>query len=348
MGRPIGPDISKWQAHSDLSRAHGVDFVKLHDKADFIFLRAGYAGSTGGAWVDERVHEYMVDLAPLLRINPKPFTFYWFFRDDVSVMEQAERFAGVVNAWKHVINLDLVIDAEVFVKGALLSTQKIIDFQTTVEAKTQLKAEILYGRAAQLNAETVPGLPEVLPDLWVARYANFLDEQVDEPWEEGSNVEPRDYDDWTFWQYSASGEGAVWGVVSASIDRNVFNGTLEELRAKAGLDKPEEPDEPDEPWTGTEVETYYTGENFMVKFQSPSGWSVPNMIGAQFDKSKVGLITVTAVINGVPFRVWRGQYKYRDFMYLSRPEIQMNQGDQIVVEVEPIVEGPIAVMIAWR
>ena len=101
--------------------------------------------------------------------------------------------------------------------------------------------DVLYGRAGQLNAETTPGLPEVLPELWIARYDPSLDEQVDEPWEEGppeEYVEPRDYDEWVYWQFSASGYGGEYGVVSRSIDRNVFNGTHEELRAKANLHEP--------------------------------------------------------------------------------------------------------------
>jgi GH25 family lysozyme M1 (1,4-beta-N-acetylmuramidase) len=354
MVRPVGVDISKWQAHSDLSKPHGVDFVKLHDKADFIFLRAGYGGSSGGAWTDERVHAYMQDLAPLLQQNPKPFTLYWYFRDDVSVMEQASRFADVVNRWKHVINLDLVVDAEVFVKSDLLSTQKIIDYQTTVETLTGLKVDILYGRAAQLNAETTPGLEEVLPHLWIARYASFLDEQVDEPWEEGDNVDPRDYEDWLFWQYSASGGGADYGVVSASIDRNVFNGTLEELRALAKLDQPAPPDEDDDDWAPiqdmkVQEETLTSAQSYISSFKPPSDYhNTPAFISLAFPRGEVGIVKIIAVIGGVPFQVFRLNCKYRDWVFKVFPMMYFQEGDIVLVEVNPIVETTVSVGTAWK
>jgi hypothetical protein len=40
---------------------------------------------------------------------------------------------------------------------------------------------------------------------------------------------------WTFWQYSATGDGLAFGAESKAIDLNVFNGTLEELRKFAGI-----------------------------------------------------------------------------------------------------------------
>lgn len=246
MSRPVGVDISKWQANNLQThpQEHGVDFTLLHNKSDFIILRAGYGGSAGGAHLDERVYQYMNDLAPILENEPKPFTFYWYFRDDVSLIDQANLFSLVINRYKNVVNLTPIVDAEVFVKSDLVSTQKIIEFQAEVERQTGLLVDTLYARAGQLNAETTPGLPAVLPNLHVARYDPDLDEQTDEPWEEGppeEYVEPRDYDDWVYWQFDASGHGAEYGVVSASIDRNVFNGTLEELRELANLHEPAAP-----------------------------------------------------------------------------------------------------------
>ena len=77
--RAIGVDFSKYQSKDDnWSGPHGIDFPKMHEKADFLIGRAGYAGSAGGAWVDERVHQYMDDLERILLDSPLPFTFYWF------------------------------------------------------------------------------------------------------------------------------------------------------------------------------------------------------------------------------------------------------------------------------
>lgn len=352
MSRPIGVDISKWQAHSDLSKPHGVDFVKLHDKADFIILRAGYAGSAGGAWTDERVHEFMGDLYPILEDNPKPFTFYWYFRDDVSIMEQVERFSAVINRWKEVVNLTLVVDAEVFVKSDLVSTQKIIDFQIEVERATGLLVDILYGRGGQLNEETTPGLPDVLPYLWIARYDNRLDEQVDEPWVEGSGeyVEPRDYDEWDWWQYSSSGYGAEYGVVSASIDQNVYNGTLEELRSRAKLDQPEVPPVDEEIEIGETqamlVEVTLQGDPVEVNLVREDTFK-PKYITVQSAKGVVERFTVKIVVDGVRVLLRRRSMKYIDWaLYTFTEVVKIKPGDKVIATLEG--EGPVTVKFVFE
>jgi GH25 family lysozyme M1 (1,4-beta-N-acetylmuramidase) len=349
--RPIGVDISKWQAHSDLSKPHGVDFVKLHDKSDFIILRAGYAGSSGGAWTDERVHDYMKDLDPILIENPKPMTFYWYFRDDVSIMEQVERFAAVVNMYLEVVNLSLIVDAEVFVKSDLVSTQKIKDFQLEVENATGLKVDILYGRAGQLNEETTPGLPEVLPYLWIARYDADLDEQVDEPWEEGGPqeyVEPRDYDEWDFWQFASSGHGAEYGVVSASIDQNVYNGTLEELRSRAKLDQPDVDPGVDITMgkaTAEQADVVVHG-SMEVSFINAKTM-VPAFITVQAAKGDIKKATIKLVVNGVRVLLRRRSMAYSDwFIYAFPRELSIKTGDTILVTLEG--EGAASVKMVYE
>ena len=79
--------------------------------------------------------------------------------------------------------------------------------------------------------------------MHVARYDTRLDPQKDEPWIEGGvqeYVEPRDYDKWTFWQYTENGDESKYGVTvgAKGIDESVFNGTLAELLSFANLDDP--------------------------------------------------------------------------------------------------------------
>ena len=82
--RANGVDISRYQAPEDLAKAHGISFETMLSVVDFLFVRAGFAGSAGGAWTDPRVHVYMEDLYPLLRKDPKPFSFYWYCGNNVS------------------------------------------------------------------------------------------------------------------------------------------------------------------------------------------------------------------------------------------------------------------------
>jgi GH25 family lysozyme M1 (1,4-beta-N-acetylmuramidase) len=243
--RAKGIDISKYQAPQDLGKPHQIDFRTMLTVVDFLVLRAGYAGSAGGAWTDERVHEYMEDLYPELLKNPLPFTFYWYFRDDVNIMDQVNRFASVVNRYKDIVNLPLVVDAEIFVKSNDVSTQKIIDFQLEVERQTGLLVDILYARSWQLNNETSSGLQNVLPKLWIARYEND-DPQDGQPWNippDNVMLKPRDYEEWFMWQHRANGTAADYGIKGGStyVDEDVYNGTVEELRELAGLHEPADP-----------------------------------------------------------------------------------------------------------
>lgn len=345
MARPVGVDISKYQGNNLLTypNVHGVNFTVLHNKSDFIVMRAGYGGSTGGAWLDERVHQFMDDLAPLLRQEPKPFTFYWFFRDDVNIMDQVNLFSSVINKYKDVVNLPPVVDAEVFVKDHLLSTQKIIDFQTEVENQTGLKVDILYGRAAQLNSETIPGLEVVLPHLWIARYADFLDEQVNEPWDEGSNVAPRDYDDWKFWQYSSKGPGGQYGVVSASIDMNVFNGTLDELREWAGLHEPNPPVNRDETFVISQQIGKIANEDVEVTIGADSTL-LPRFLEVVSDPGVVRYVTVYSVIDGKRIQFARKYMGYTGWTGLEIPNwVELKDGTDIVVSLDGRVDGLVEV-----
>lgn len=353
MARPVGVDISKYQAPADLTKPHGINFQLMVDVAAFIMARAGYAGSAGGAWVDPRVHEYMKDLAPLLRQRRIPFTFYWYFRDDVSIMDQVNQFSSVINEYSDVVNLPLVVDAEAFTKANLTSTQKIVDFQTEVERNTSKKCDILYGRAGQLNAETTPGLEVVLPHLWIARYDSRLDEQVDEPWEEGGPqeyVEPRDYDEWLFWQYTESGNEKLYGVTAGAIgiDLNVFNGTMEELRTFAGLDEPGEPiDILFE--MQTQVREAHSNSHTALSFSPPENSVKPQFASLSFGKGTVAKISMFYVINDVPFKFTESNLRYRDWAYVDLPNAWLGKNDFLWIEIFP-VEGQtfqLEAKVAW-
>lgn len=58
--------------------------------------------------------------------------------------------------------------------------------------------------------------------LWIAHYGPT--QPLYKPWM-----------DWTFWQYSSTGDGLAHGMESKGLDMDWFNGSEEELRAFAGL-----------------------------------------------------------------------------------------------------------------
>jgi GH25 family lysozyme M1 (1,4-beta-N-acetylmuramidase) len=339
--RAVGPDISKYQAPQDLSKPHGIDFKKMHEVSDFIFVRAGYAGSAGGAWADERVYEYMADLEPILMQNPLPFTFYWYFRDDINVMDQANRFSEVVNMFKGVINLPLVVDAEVFVKSDEVSTQKIIDFQTEVENQTGLKVDILYARAWQLNEETTPGLPEVLPYLFVARYpGSSVDPQETEPWGnpgDSPNIEPEDYEDWTFWQHTESADEGKYGVIvgATGIDESVFNGDVEQLREFANLHEPPKDEPIDFALTHAEQHDKNVDGSREFVFSQDTTFK-PKHLTVQFPKGSMSKFTVKVVVDGVRVLLRRRHLsQYNDWsLYTFAEVLKIKPGDSVIATLE--------------
>lgn len=354
MARPIGVDISKYQAPQDLGKPHGVVFSTMVEKAAFIVMRAGFAGSAGGAWVDPRVHEYMEDLYDILVQRPIPFAFYWYFRDDVSVVDQANRFSDVVLRWKEVVNLPLVVDAEAFTKDDALSTQKLKDFEVEVERRTKLKVDILYGRAGQLNAETRPGLPGNYPHLWVARYDPRLDSQEDNPWVEGGPqeyVEPRDWDEWTFWQYTESGDEKAYGVTAGAIgiDENVFNGTMEELRSFAGLDKPLPPD--DYNWEGNskvDKKIGHVGTNgVLIEFFAAGEYYQPQFLAVQADYRTY--VKIELLLNGTSVPLAKRRVSTTGVSTYSFPQrFILQEGDGVVVEVENALGSDVKMKLVYR
>jgi GH25 family lysozyme M1 (1,4-beta-N-acetylmuramidase) len=338
--RAIGIDISRWQAPEDLNKPHGIDFKKMHEAADFIIVRAGFGGSAGGAWVDPRVHEYMSELAYLLEQNPLPFTFYWYFRDDVSVIDQVNRFAEVVNRWKFVVNLPLVVDAEVFVKSDAVSTQKIIDFQTEVEKQTGLLVDILYARAWQLNDETTPGLPVVLPFLFIARYSTELDPQYDEPWGnpgDSDNIIPRDYDTWTIWQHTSECPGEKYGVTANTVDECVAHMTVEEMRSWAKLDVPNPPPGGQYGVNADFQKFQVEGAQGVLVFEK----DVPTemkIVQLGFPEGEVARVRLYYVVDEVTFRVKTYKTLERGGVLYYPPKLTLKAGDYFFATLD-IAEG---------
>ena len=82
---------------------------------------------------------------------------------------------------------------------------------------------VIYTRGEWWNSNTVPMVAFGQCDLWIARY----NEHIEHPWEDNDLFKPRDWDTWTFWQYSQ--EGVLPGIPDYNVDFDRFNGTLEDL-----------------------------------------------------------------------------------------------------------------------
>lgn len=224
----LGIDVSHWQ--DDKSTAQKMDFKKAaKNGAKFVFIKVSERGAL------DRDFEYNWEAAKdagLLRGG------YHFLRWDLSGLMQARIFSEVLQDDPG--ELPPVADFEAPRSGSLYpSNALLLQFLEEVETKLGRKP-ILY---------TSPGYWDVhgrnkytkqfdakwaYYPLWVAHYFKEYQPNVSkpkdmEPWTSAGKS-------WTFWQYTANGDGLAYGAESKSIDLNWFNGDLEALYKFADVD----------------------------------------------------------------------------------------------------------------
>jgi hypothetical protein len=97
------------------------------------------------------------------------------------------------------------------------------------------KQAVIYTRALWWNENVAADPAWQKHDMWIARYCPSLDL----PWGDG-DCQPRDWNEWRFWQFSANGNrrGAEFGAQSSSIDLDYFNGEAADLEAYCAGEKP--------------------------------------------------------------------------------------------------------------
>lgn len=203
-----GSDVSGWQHPSGVA----LDWTKVRGAGEsFTFVKAtegvGFVSKSFSAdWQASRA-------AGLVR------GAYHFARPAVgTAVAQADYFVAIVGGFSSPGDLPPVLDLEV--NGGLTPAQLAVwtgQWLTEVRARSG-RTPIVYTSpnfwaTSMNNSKAFVSYP-----LWVARYGSAPSALV---W-------PR----WTFWQYTQV--GTVPGVVGA-IDRNLFNGSLDELRAMANL-----------------------------------------------------------------------------------------------------------------
>lgn len=191
-----GIDISHWQGTFDFAKASA-------EGNKFCFVKATDGsqyidGQFRRNWSAGREHGLLVGA-------------YHFFRPDEDAERQANHFLETVGPLP-IGTLPCVLDWEV--TGHVRNSQQVAGAQTwlrLVHEKTGVMP-IIYTGPAFLKALGDMKAFAAYP-LWIAHYG-VKRPLVSRPWVR-----------YTFWQYSSKG----------GIDRNLFNGTLQELRALAGI-----------------------------------------------------------------------------------------------------------------
>lgn len=223
------PDVSSWQGV--------IDWTVMSTKTDVIYIRAGY-GNNG---FDPKALENCANA----RANGILFGLYWYVKAGKDFRLHIDSFQQVIDEVKPA--LPPVFDCEYTdyttnIKN--LTTQwlaKLYNNWTTTRDNP-----IIYTRATWWNEKTSRTDWPKQCKLWTAHYTTAAQPAIPDDW--GKVAVPRT---WTFWQYSANGNGKgdEYGVDgSYDIDLNRFNGTLEQFEDMFGvsIEKPD-PEPPPDP-----------------------------------------------------------------------------------------------------
>ena len=215
----IGPDVSFYQ--DDDSTPEGIDFAKMKENADFVIIRVGQ-----NQWIDS---DFRTNWAAAKQIG-LPRGSYWFYDSRVEPQRQAE-------LWYEALKddpgeLPLCADFEDNYGGAHGGWRKWYTFLETLKNLLPNKEIVIYtasfywqenGPDPNTEASSLEYFHQY--PLWIANYG-VSKPNVPAPWGE---------DEWLWWQYTAHGDGATYGVESKNIDLNYFNGDLAAFRARFNL-----------------------------------------------------------------------------------------------------------------
>jgi len=198
-----GIDVSEYDDAVDWATAKGSGI-------DYAFVRV----SDGLAYPDSKFAEYW----PAARAAGVIRGAYQYFRPDVDPVQQANLLLSSMGTLMPG-DLPPVLDLEV--ADGLSTAAVTTAVQTWISTVTAAigRAPIVY--AGLYSWPTLTGGADVTTSpLWIAQYTSAACPDIPDPWTQ-----------WLFWQHSDT--GVVNGVTSSQLDLDVFNGTLDDLKAFA-------------------------------------------------------------------------------------------------------------------
>jgi lysozyme len=201
-----GMDVSYYEASVDWAAAHQAGI-------DFAFIRV----TDGVQYIDPKFPGYWAGAKAAGVIRGA----YQFFRPAEDPIAQANLLLDLVEKAGPLEPGDLPPVLDVEVSGGLSTDQVAASVRAWVAHVTEKlgRPPILY--AGLYSWHDLTGSADVTTSpLWVAQYTSAPCPDIPAPWTR-----------WLFWQYSAT--GSVAGIPGSTLDVNVFNGTLDDLRGQA-------------------------------------------------------------------------------------------------------------------
>lgn len=218
MAKVIGPDVSFYQ--DDPETPQGINFTRMRQHAQFVIVRAGQ-----NLWGDRdfKANWRGAKAAGLPRGS------YWFYDSRIDPKRQAEKWVSMFEG--DFGELPLFGDFEDTYNGGYKGWKHWYDFLERVKQLIPANKEIGVYTGYYYWLENTVGvsIPSASLNyfkqypLWIAAY-NPTEPSVPKPW-----------DDWTIWQFTDNGNGAIYGVESLNIDLNYFNGDEEAFEQRFGV-----------------------------------------------------------------------------------------------------------------
>jgi lysozyme len=214
MDRIIGPDVSFYQ--DDPYTPVQINFDVMKGKTDFVIIRAGQ-----GNWSDPDF-EYNWENAGKVGLLRGA---YFLYDSRQNPLVQAQKLKDTLK--DRIPEIGIWMDFEERYNGPYSSEN---NFKAFAE-----KLKLLYPNFKYFGVYTAYYYwLERIKDfsywsqysLWIANYKTSIP-RVPAPWAP---------DNWLFWQFTDSGDGASYGVESSRIDLNFFNGDLTKLKQRFGLE----------------------------------------------------------------------------------------------------------------
>ena len=226
----LGMDVSRYQTLLDINNSviGPIDFSKAKNQGvKYVAVRA-----TVGDYYTDYALNSNYDGSKLQGLFT---TFYHVVRPDISIIGQINRFFDALAG--RVGDLPLVLDCEVSADQSPFTITNIIRGCVLEIADRDGRRPLIYTRQSWFDLNVNPDPDIKACDLWAARYISGLTS----PWGDGY-FKFRDWENWKIWQHSADGNGlgSLFGVKSASVDLDWFNGTEQDLLDYMGVQPPQE------------------------------------------------------------------------------------------------------------